>query len=264
MILILLIIPLFLIGILATTLKFQLLNPSFWETAFAKNNVYSGLTTVIKKSVEDQTVKEGGSRGEIKIITDLVTTQNIQDFVNRNLENLLNYANGKERALLVYIPVGRAPKGFLPRTFENLPESMPLNSLLQKLNITGVNPSQIQYISLLGRVSLYLLILDAALLILSIGSLFLLIRPGSRFVSPAIALILSGLVTAVAYLAGTVIRIQMARDLVQRTVVADILFGTVVPPLMQEILRIWIIAGMAATLAGILLLFLKKPGKISP
>lgn len=260
-ILTLLTIPLFLIGLLVFTLKFQLLESKFWESAFEKNNTYASLTNVLKKSIEQETIKEGGSVSEIKLITDLATTENVGDFINRNLENVLNYANGKVNDLLVYIPISRTPKGFLPATFANLPEMMPLTALLTKLKVVGFTPEQIQYISLLGVGGTYLLILDLALVVIFLIFLLLLVKKGSRFIAPGLAFIFTGVIVVGVSIAGMVIKTQMMKDLVLRSSVAEVILGTVAPPIMSEILRVWIIVGIAAILAGIILFFVKKPQK---
>lgn len=263
LILIILIVPLFIIGILAAVIKFQLLSPTFWENTLSKYNVYLTLTTVIKNSIETQTVSEGGSKSSVKIITDLVTTDNVKDFIDRNLNNLLSYANGEVNTLSVYIPVGRAPKGFLPQNFENLPETMPLSSLLTKLNVTGITSSQIQYISVVGKTVTYVLILDLALLVLFLIFLLLLENPGSRFIAPGIAFILVGAITIGFWAAGTQIRMQStAAPDAKNLLTAQIIFGAVAPPVILEILKTWIVVGATAVLIGILFFFIKKPGKL--
>lgn len=261
-ILTLLTILLFLIGLLVFTLKFQLLQPKFWESALEKNNTYASLTTVLKKSIEEKTVKGGGSLSEIKLITDLATRENVGDFINRNLENVLNYANGKAGDLLVYIPISRTPKGFLPATFANLPEMMSLTALLTKLNVVGFTPEQIQYISLLGIGTTYLLILDLALAVIFLIFLLLLVKKGSRFIAPGLAFIFTGLIVVGVSVAGMAIKTQMVKDLVLRSSAAEVILWTVAPPVMSEILRVWIIAGIAAILAGIILFFVKRPQKV--
>jgi hypothetical protein len=258
--LILLVVPLFLIGVTAITAKYQLLVPSFWQNTFDKNNVYAGITETVKKSIVEETVRGGGKASEITQITDLVTPLNVRDFINRNLENVLNYTNGKTTDLLVYIPVGRAPKGFLPKDFENLPETMPLNALLTRLNIMGVTQEQIQYISFVGISLNYLLILDAALLVLFLIFLFLLTPSGSRFLGPGIALILSGFATLSTYFSEAKLRVQIIKDFAQSEVTSQSLIGIVVPPVMQEVFRLWLFIGVGALLAGIALTFLRRPG----
>ena len=97
------IIPVVLLGMVASTVKFDLLRPQFWENTYEEHGVYSSLTGVLKKSVIDQTVKEGGRVSDINSLTDLLTNSNIKIFFNKNLENTLNFLDGTRNRFFIYI-----------------------------------------------------------------------------------------------------------------------------------------------------------------
>jgi len=257
-ILVILTVPLLLIGILSATARFKALDPDFWITTFEKNNVYSEITESLKEMIVDTTVKEGGSPGEITLITDLVTPLNVKDFVDKNIKNVLNYANGKETELFIYIPVGRAPKGFLPKEFENLPENMPATSLFEKLNI-GFTPAQIQYVSLVGRALFYLLIADLAVLFLFVLLLFVLASPGAHLISIGIAFLISGVVSLVVFFLGNRIVEQMAASSPSGPEALTLFLAATVPPALERLLSLWLFAGLGLAVLGVLFLVLRKP-----
>lgn len=262
--LIILFIPIFAIAVVSGTIEFRLLRPAFWTNTFEKNNVYDGLTVALQKSIKEQVSKEGGRVSEAKPITDLITDANVKDFVDKNLTNLLNYVNGTDRELFVYIPVGRAPKGFLPKAFENLPENMSLDALLAKLNVTGFNSTQISYIPIAGRVINYVFIASCIFLFLFLVGFYFLTGVGKRFVAASIALILSGIILVLSYFGGTLSLRGMTIDLLSGKTSAEVLLGTVMPPIANELFRYWLVLGLAFALAGLLLVLLAKrpfPGK---
>src|SRR5512143_554093 len=74
--------------------KFQLLDFHFWQNAFSKDNVYQELAVASKNSLDSQIASEGGSKSDARILTDLITPGNVRDFVDRNVQNILAFANG--------------------------------------------------------------------------------------------------------------------------------------------------------------------------
>lgn len=258
-ILIFLSIPVFLLGILSASIKFELLKPSFWETTFEKNNVYNSLTDITKQSIVEQTVSQGGTPSGIRVITDVITVGNVKDFVNRNLENILNFANGKAYTLMLYIPVSRFPKGLLPKNFVNLPENIPIFELMTKLDIKGITQTQISYISLAGRMSTYMLLLTWALFAILIAPLFLMTGRGARFIGPGAALLLDGLASLSFYFYILQLRSGIGLVFAQKSDIAEKVLGTVASPLIYETVKIWLIAGIFAVFIGAILFFIKRP-----
>lgn len=255
-------VPLFVILIIASIVKFQLLEPIFWESAFEKNNVYSSLTTIVKQSIIQKTVNAGGRPSEITAITDVINEANVKDFVNKNLENLLNFANNKTPQLMVYIPVQKLPAGLLPSEFEKQPEIMPLITLLAKLNIEGITQAQIQYISLLGRVSAYVILFGSILFVLSIIFLFILTERGYRFIGPGVSFVLCGFASLSLFYYGNILITDLMQILSQKPDSAQLIAGAVAPPLIHELLSSFLIAGVLMLAIGTIFFFLRK-GKLA-
>lgn len=253
-------IPLFLLLVASSTVKFELLNPHFWANTFDKNNVYDGLTVALQKSIAEKVSQEGGNINEVKPITSLVTDSNVKDFIGKNLTNLLDFTNGKAAELLVYIPISRAPKGFLPKTFDNLPEDMTLNSLLTKFNVTGFNQTQLNYIPVFGRVVNYILIIDTLLVLLILVGMYALANAGRRLVAISIPLILNGVILVLVYFGATISLRGMTSDLLSGKTSAEVLLGTVMPSVAQAVLKLWLIIGVTVFILGIVFIFIKKGG----
>lgn len=233
--LVILFIPLFLIGLMSVTVKYQLLSPMFWQETFDTHNVYMSLSIALKDLVEEKTINEGGSRGDVKILTNLITSENLKDFIDINLENILNYVNGKSDKIIVYLPIAKIPYGLLPKNL-GIKEKMPLNDALKKLNIVGFHENQIKQIPLIGRSMTYILIIDLALLFIIIIFLY----------QPGIALILSGVITLMLVFLGN--SIKFSNQLVL----------AFVPYILQNILNLWMWIGIVVTILGLALLFVKK------
>lgn len=248
-----------LLGFLAASAKLQILNANFWERTYEKYNVYSDLTMSLKQSIVQETISGGGKASEVESITSLFTESNVKDFFNKNLENILNYANDKSTELMVYIPVGIAPKGFLPARFANLPETMTVSALMEKFNAAGVPADRIQYISLVGRGVDYLLIIDLAVLAVLLGVFYILTQSGKRFVAAGAAFFVSGIIVLAFYFLGNLFVTQTAPVLLQGHTAAEVMLGTLAPPLISEILKTWAVAGAAICIFGVVLLFVKKP-----
>ncbi len=252
-----LIVPFLLLAIIAASIKFQLLNPKFWLSTFEKHNVYETTATALKEQAEGQVVKGGGNKNDTRILTDLITPENLKDFTEKNITNFLSYANGKSPELKVSLPVKKIPRGLLPKNFANLPEEITLSTLLSKFDIKAVTQGQIQQVSILGPGVTYFLIFDLILTGLFLFFLILLTDSGSRFLAPGISLVLTGLLAFFAGLSayhpnGVPVASSRSPSL------AEILILNTVPPIMKEVMTGWIIIGIALMVGGGVLLVLKK------
>ena len=252
-------IPAFLIFILAVNLRFQLLASSFWENTFEMGDVYSKLSISINKNLESQTIAEGGKASDVKILTDLITPENLKDTIGKNINNILLYANGEVNEITVYVPVNKIPKSLLSVNFGKVTEQMSLTELLKEFNISGVSPAQIQMISRVGNGAWFLLILAILVSALLLLLLYLLVDFGKRLTAPGVALILVGVIASLATLSGTIIQTNWTKDFSVSRNMGDAIIGIVVPPVIQNVLRTWLLLASAAIVLGIVLLFLKKP-----
>jgi hypothetical protein len=253
-------VPLFLILLIAVTFRFQFLVPTFWENTFSTSNTYSNLAVSINKNLVAQTISEGGSRSDVNILTDLITPENLKDVINKNIVNVLSFANGSAKEITVYVPINKIPKSLLTKNFGSISDQMSLTTLLKEFNVSGITPAEIQMVSRLGVIAWAFLITFTTLSVLVLYCLYLLVDQTKRLIAPGVALILAGVAGMVTYLLGTVIRINWTKDLAGSTNTGDSIIGTVAPPVIGAVVRVWLIYAITLIILGIVLFFIKKPG----
>jgi hypothetical protein len=242
----------FLIGLVSATSKFQLLTPGFWEKTLENQGAYPKVATILKTNVEDQITKEGGRKSDIKILTDIITPDSVRDFISKNLDNILGYANAQTNELLVYIPFNKIPKSFIPKNVLGTSEQVPLTTLLTKLNVTNITQEQFRWVSLVGKVNNYFFWLSAALAVLTLIVLFILVEKGKRFVAPGVALLVSGVLSLLLF--GASSNSQFV-NLIPWSNLAQ----AIVSPILSEISRTWLYVGVTLGALGIILFLFKKP-----
>jgi hypothetical protein len=252
-------IPIFLIFLVAANLRFQLLTPAFWNNTFGSESVYSKLSVSINKNLESQTIAEGGKASDVRVLTEIISPENLKDTIEKNLSNILLYADGKAKELIIYVPVDKIPKSLLSVNFDKVTEQMKLGDLLKEFNMFGVSPEQIQIISHVGTWSWILLGTTLSILFLFLYLLYSLTDPGKRLVANGLALTISGIIALLATGAGTVIRINWAKDLAGSSLTGDSLIGILVPPVIHGVLGIWLVLAAISFVLGFILFFVKKP-----
>lgn len=259
LILTLLFIPVFLLFILAVNLRSQILAPSFWEKTFDINNTYSKLSISISKNLESQAEAEGGRAGDVKIFTDLASPENLKDAIDKNIYNILQYANGKSKEIIVYVPVNKIPRELLLNNFGGVTENMKLSDVLKEFNVSGITDAQILMISRTGTAAWIFLLATAFLIVLILYFLYLLVDSGKRLVTLGVPLILAGGIVSLASLLGAVIRVNWVKDMVDNPNLANSLIGTAVTPLFQGVLTVWTLFATVFIVIGFVLFFIKKP-----
>jgi hypothetical protein len=252
-------IPVFLIFLLAVNLRFQLLTPSYWQGIFSLNGTYSELSSAVSKSLVSQTVAQGGVAGDVKILTDLLSSENLKDVINTNISNVLQYANGKAKEITVYLPVNKIPVALIPGNFTNISQRMSLTDFLKEFNISGISTSQIQAISRLGLESWIILFSSVLLMLLLLYLLYLLVSRGKRLIAPGLALVISGTLALLIHWIIMVIQTDWVKALVTSANTGNILIGIIVPPVIQGVLKIWSSVAFGVIILGIILFFIKKP-----
>ena len=246
-VLVVLFIPLFLVSLFSYTLKFDLLNYNFWQTTLEKNNVYADLTINIKSSFDNQIVKEGGNKNDIKVITDLITTENTKDTMNKNIKNVLDFVNGKTQQINIYLPLDKIPKDLIPE------------STLTKFNFEDYQNLHLENISKLGEESSYILVGSSALSLLILILLFVLTKEGERLIGMGLALIFSGGFTMLLVKVGGILSVELINRRVVSTSITSVILETISPPVIHEIILKWQAIGIVLVIVGIGLFFVKKP-----
>jgi hypothetical protein len=252
-------IPVFLIFLLAVNLRFQLLTPSYWEGIFSLSGTYSELSSAVNKNLVFQTVAQGGSASDVKILTDLLSPENLKDVINTNIINVLQYANGKAKEITVYLPVEKIPATLISGSFTNISERMSLTDFLKEFNISGISASQIQSVSRLGLGSWIFLVSTVLLMFLLLYLLYLLVKGGKRLIAPGLALVISG--TTAFLIRGVIVVIEAdwVKALTISANTGNLFIGIIVPPVIQGVLKIWLSFAAGAIVLGVILFFIKKP-----
>lgn len=219
-------IPLFLIFIILITTKFYILNSNFLLSVYNED--------FYKKGVE--IVKTQESELDIDPIF-------LKDFADRNIVKIIDFLNGNNPKLLVYIPKGL---GF---TFAG--DEVPLESLLSKY--TQMDEVTIQKINYLENLSFYL-----SLAIGVIIALMLLMFWFAKKTS-GVYLIIAGVFTFLISRVVYFIKNQWIIDLIPKNEGIAII-GV---PLMDRISAIWLQFSILTIILGILiaLILIKRPGK---
>ncbi len=251
-------IPIFLVAIVTGTAKFQLLDVKFWQVTFTKYDVYQSLATVLRNNLDDKINSSGGNVSDVKVITDLITSGNLKDLIDKNVVNILGYANGKAADWNVYVPINKIPRSLLPDNLLGMQDSMPISLLLTKFD---VSPGSFDYkgVSQFGR-SVNLLFFGSVFLILLFTVLLILLtKSGKRFTFLGITYLISGLLTIVLYRLIIFANLSMADGMSQTTTIGDMIARILLPPVIQEAIGVWIWIGIVVFAAGMIFIFVRKP-----
>lgn len=246
--------------LVTATVKFELLNYNFLTNSFKTHNTYSGITKVLKNSINIQVGRGGGEINDIAVLTDLITPENTADFVDKNLFNLLNFVNGNASDLNVYVPINRIPKDILPKNITEIKEEMTLDELGNRFNIAGLENLPLKEISHIGLYDYYILMTSTVILGTLLILILLLVDVGSRLVAPAVTFILSGFVTILFVLSATDVNKYIVQNFSGSMSINKILALTIVPPVLDDLVKIWMYVGIGLILFGVTLFFVKKPG----
>lgn len=252
----------FLTLLFSLSIKFQLLNADYILKSFRDSDVYPKLTTAIKKAITEQTEKEGGSISETEFIVEIVNENLLRDFIEKNLPEVIGFMNGKIPDPTVYLPISTLPSSLIPKNlaikeytklseipsyFPGMSEGFDADPTFGAIGKTGFVASQ---------VFLTILII---LLILTI-MIYRLTTPGEKFKHLGITLIFSSILALLLSGFITIARVILSQDLLLPDKEAiQMLIGTLLPPLISGMTNLWVVISLATLLAGIVLLFIKKP-----
>jgi hypothetical protein len=249
----------FLTLVMSATFKFQLLKTDFWENTFTANGTYSALSQAVINNLESSAIAGGGRKSDVAVFTDLATTDNLKDLIDRNIENFLGYVNGKSVEMNVYIPVNRIPKYLLPTGLGNTGGQISFQEFLKETGIASVSASQIQKIQIIPNIVNIAFFASIFLLAVILFAYFKLTGRGKRFGFAGSALILAGIITFTGAKLLVVLRNGLIQDLLHRTDLAGVITGTMTPPLITAISKVWIRDAIPAIIFGIILFFVKEP-----
>lgn len=230
-------IPVFLIFLLLTSLKFQLLNYNFVISSFEKNKIYDNVQSFQQSVLLEQEKK--GSKAELDIE---ITPAMAKEFLEKNLKSILGFINGESGQIMIFIPnIGETE---LTKLAPNFPKEM-LDNIQKWAGF--VMPA---WVITLGLI---------------LGIIFVLFKLGWKkdkfsegfFICISLVLVILGLLVRF-------FLIQMGRDLVKPGISepSQVLIGMMANSLLPEIVNLWIIIAFSLIPLSIGILILKKFRKI--
>lgn len=258
-ILVILSVPIFLIVLTSVTVKFQLLDFNFWQKTFDKHDIYQNLSTAVKNSLEFQIGKQGAKISDIGIITDLITPTNTKEFVDKNLQNVLSYANGDSKQINVYLPVDKLPANMLTKSLLGINQQMTLQELLSKFSFQNYQDLNLQNITHLGLYAFDAFLVAALLLLIIFVYLIVLTDHGKRFTSLSASFLVSGALILILSKILDSLSIEISTNLLATTSVLKVVVGTIAPGVTKEITSIWQMIGIILMILSVGLFFLRKP-----
>jgi hypothetical protein len=248
-----------LIFVISATFKFQLLRSDFWEITFETSSTYTALSQSVINNLENQAISEGGKKNDADVFTNLATPGNLKDLINKNVENLFGFMDGKSKEMIVYVPISRIPKSLLPMSLSETSDQIKLQDLLTETGVASISASQIREMQVLPKVIDIVFFTSILILLAILASYFGLTNAGKRLGFAGSALILSGIIIFAGSKLFEVLNKILAQDLIKRTDLAGAIMGIVVPPVIIAISKIWTIEGILLIMIGIILFFVKKP-----
>ncbi len=262
----------FLAFLLVTTIRFQILSTNFWIENLRKEGVYGQVGKALKVSLRQQlrknyeeetgvgleslTVRERSRlEEEINKITNIITTERLQDFSENNIVQILAFVNGQEEKLYLYLPLSKweLPSIYLQRIPPNLfTERTEVNELIDNLGgDVGNTKELLANIGGLGlivnKIWIYLTVAIFVLLFLYylLGSILERVKSlGILLIKISIfSLALSGFLKVISnYFASGSFYWREA---------TQIFVGAIAPTIISDIIKLWLIISTGVLLVGV-------------
>lgn len=233
-------IPIFLIFLILTSLKFQILNYEYLVSSFERNNIYKSVESFQQSVVLEQEKKamsagRQGLKGELDI---KITPEIAKEFLEKNLKSILGFLNGDSGEIKIFIP----EQGEIELT--KLAPNFPKETLEKAKNIGNY--------ALLGWVITTLLI---------IGVIFLHFQLGWK--KDKLSEIYFLVIGIILIILGFLLRfflMHMARDLVApgNSEPSQVLIGMMAGSILPEIVNVWIFIAASLVLFSSGVLIFKK------
>lgn len=219
-------IPVFIILLISGSVKFLLLDDSFWIINFNKFDTYKSIQNEVIKFVESKNVQT---------IRELITEENVKDFTNRNITKVLLFLNGKTNELSFYVPIQKIPEGMLPKRLGSFSEDMSIGTVIEKFNISSLDAGFVNKFSNTGKYVDYIFYISLIILILI-----------SIYASPYVFALI-----------GILLMIQ--KLLVNRiNLNTNPLIEIIAMPLIQSVSFVWLYIGITLLLISIFIFWFKR------
>jgi hypothetical protein len=252
--------------LLTTTFVVQLLNPSFWIKNLKKPGVYGYMEQALKIAARDglreNLKKEGinlenlttGQRAiiekEMDVLLNPITKENIQEFSEANINNILNFVNGKSERLIIYLPLKKwgipsAQSTQLPEYLTN--ENLDLIELIDQgnLNMSKTTISSIKNSGVKIRIWWLISIISLSL---TLFLHYVLGGKDKKLESTLSFMFYGGIITLFGAWILNVVARTVGEGLEAKRKAMEIFIGTIVPAILSETIKLWLIFGIATML----------------
>ena len=260
-----------------TTITFLFLKPDFYIKSLAKPGVYTniqkGLKTSARDSLREQFSEQGAAYGDLSVgqrqlvdeqidkILSPINEANIRNFSEKNIVNFFDYVNGKNNRLIIYLPLDKW--GLSSEAIKHLPDYLKTTNI-DILKISEENPEvkinkdQIIAIYNLGsKIKFYWEITLVLSLFLFSIHLFL---GNSQFRFIKTGRLVTGGGIVILFLAWVIKIFQntFGQNIAVRSEATDILAGTILSALLENVYRLWIVSAVILIILGLLMFNIKR------
>jgi hypothetical protein len=260
-----------------STATFLFLKPNFYITSLAKPGVYAniqkGLKTSARDSLREQFSQQGtayenlsvGQRqlvdAQIDKILSPINEVNIRDLSEKNIVNFFDYVNGNSERLIIYLPLDEW--GLASEAIQQIPDYLKTTNI-DVLKISEENPQAninsnqiIALHNLGGKIKLYWLVALGLTIFLFLVHL-ILGDPQFRFVKTGRLVTGGGI--AILFLAWVIKIFQntFGQNIAVRSEAIDILAGTILSALLENVYKLWIVSAVVLIVLGLLMFNIKR------
>ncbi len=250
----------FFVLLISISARIQLLNPNYWTGSFRTAGVYSKLDDALASEVEKKLIDEGASKKDAQAFSSFFTSSRLQDFTEKNIVNILDYINAKTENLVIYFPLDQIPRDIredLNITTDQISVSKLISTFGQ--NSTPAGEEIFIQLRTLGNYLTVSLIIAIISILIHLVLLDRIETAGSRLAALSVSLIASGVGTLALVLFLNIQMTNMARDLLasdKETI--QIILGTLAPPLIFSITKLWTYLAIGTIVLGCVCFFLKR------
>jgi hypothetical protein len=260
-----------------STATFLFLDPNFYITSLAKPGVYAniqkGLKTSARESLREQFSKQGVayedlSVGQRQLVDDQIdkilfpiNEANVRDLSEKNIVNFFDYVNGNSERLTVYLPLDKW--GLSSEAAQQIPDylkttNIDILKISQENPQANINSKQIIALhNLGGKIRLYWLVALGLTIFLF---LIHLILGDSQFRFVKSGRLVTGGGITILFLAWVIKIFQntFGQNIAVRSEAIDILAGTILSALLENVYRFWIISAVVFIIFGLLMFNIKR------
>jgi len=269
----------FFIFLLLTTIRFQILDTDFFTNNLDQEGVYKhssrALRLTFKNLLREVYIKEEGvvleelTVGErsqiekdINKISNVITEATLKDFLESNILKVLSFVNGEEEQLLLYLPI---KKWGFPDEFVN---EEPMSFFSENTQIESILVSYGYDTGMLEDIKYYRSRVEPAWIV-NLGILLVLItfhhllETGENKISKTgLFLIKVGVLYVGLCLFAKVMADYLDRGIYYWKEPLQILASAMLPPFIEDILKLWIVVCVTSIVFGIVLLVINY-GRLS-